>query len=242
MLFICYLQLFKYWWKLALVGVWSVDWYVHENENGDSLSMHMQEGMENWVGLLKQLMTDKIKPNADWLVRIAIYLDLYVIGGLRENVIDFRIPKQRYKKESSLIWEDGVTNEILFELERQMPNQFKTILAAIDEIEFGNFVSIPPVLTQYQTRQMMSQNERKNMDQIKSGLDEFVRLTMIDIKSEQAISQEELNDDLKEYIKRTKTSKLDNLRNLREITQQRVSTAFPMLDISSREDVSSSQT
>ena len=227
---------------MALVGVWSVDWYVHENENGDSLSMHMQEGMENWVGLLKQLMTDKIKPNADWLVRIAIYLDLYVIGGIRENVIDFRIPKQRYKKESSLIWEDGVTNEILFELERQMPNQFKTILAAIDEIEFGNFVSIPPVLTQYQTRQMMSQNERNNMDQIKGGIDEYVRLTMIDIQSEQALSQEELNDELKEYIKRSKTSKLDNLRNLREITQQRMNRAFPTLDISSREDVSSEQT
>ena len=219
-----------------------MDWYVYQNENGDSLSMHMQEGMENWVGLLKHLMTEKIKPNSDWLVRIGVYLDLYVIGGLRQNVIDFRVPKQRYKKESSLIWEDGVTNEVLFELERQMPNQFKTILGYIDKIDFGDFASVPPQLRQYQCREMMTQNERENMDKIKSGIDEFVRLTMIDIESEQSLSQEELNDKLKEHMKRKKTSKLDNLKNLRDISEQRVHAAFPVLDISSHEDVSSAQT
>ena len=202
--------------------------------------MHMQEGMENWVGLLKQLMTQKIKPNGDWLVRIAIYLDLYVIGGIRKNVIDFRVPKHRYKKESSLIWEDGVTNEILFELERKMPNRLKGFLRLIDTIKFGDFSSIPRELTQYYQRKMMSQYQREKMDVIKDGIDEFVRLTMIDVETEQMLSQDELNEQLKEHMKRMKPTRLQNLQNLHDISQERGRESFPILDISSQEAVSSS--
>ena len=201
--------------------------------------MHMQEGMENWVGLLKQITTDRIKPNDDWLIRTGTYLDLYVIGAMRQDMIDFRIARERYKCEIKLIWQEGHTGEVLFELERNLPYRFLTILGYIDKIDFGDFSSVPQELHCYRYRQYMTERERDNMADLDSGIDEFVRLTMIDTETESEFSQAELNIRLKDHMKRTRKSKLTNLRNLRDVVHEQVEAAFPVIEVSSNENVSS---
>ena len=197
----------------------------------------MQEGMENWIGLLKQLTTAHIKPNGDWLVRLAHYMDLYVLGGLRENVVDFKFAKQKYKNEFKLIWEDGVTDQMFLDLEKLFPQGFKNILKLIDQIEFGN-LNIPEQLKDVRYQQYMSDKATENIQSLKNGIDEFVRLTMIEKDSEFIEDNKVLTDKLKKQMKRTRASKLQNLKNIRDIAYSRAEERFPTYDISSPEILS----
>ena len=167
--------MFQYWWKLALVGIWSFEWYVMNDENGNSLSTHMQEGMENWVGLLKQLQTEKIKPNAGWVLRIKNYLDLYVLGGLRENIVDFRVTKKKSVCKQHLIWQRGVTEHVLFEEKRKLPSKCREYLTLIDKIEFGDTSTIDIDLYV----RTNSREEERAFDTMADDIDEHVDAAII---------------------------------------------------------------
>ena len=217
--------------------MYSVDWYVYLSEDGENLSQHMQQGMENWVGLLKDITTNKIKGNENWLERITRYLDLYIIGGLREDVIDFRAAKRKYISELNLIWQEGVTDEIIFELERDLPNDFKMFLDCLDKIKFGDYQSIPEELNVFRERELETMNERHNMDALKDGIDEYVRLTMIDIEEEREISQTELTKRLTDYLRRKRKTKKETMQDYSQLSRQRYSERFAPYQISSREDL-----
>ena len=212
-----------------------MDWYVHLSEDGDNLSQHMQQGMENWIGLLKQITTARIKPNQNWLERLARYLDLYVIGGLRENIIDFKFAKEQFTSEMNLIWHDGVTQQTLLDLETQLPKKFKQILGLIDQIKFGKDNTIPPALYGFAVR---SKNHQISEDALKDGIDEFVRLTMIETEDEQTISQKELNKRLSKHLQRKRETKSQLMTNYTQMYRQSYNDTFGMYQISSREDVS----
>lgn len=113
------------------------DLYVHNNAKGDGIAMHMQEGMENWIGLIKQLAGDHIKPNGAWLARLLRYIDLYVIAGIEENIVDFRISLMKAKKYTNLIWDDETTPDIIFAVENSLPINCRKCLVLIDQIQFG---------------------------------------------------------------------------------------------------------
>ena len=49
----------------------------------------MQEGMKNWIGLMKQLAAEHIKPTGPWVKRLLAYIDLYIIAGIEKNIVDF---------------------------------------------------------------------------------------------------------------------------------------------------------
>ena len=215
--------------------MWCVDWYVHLSEDGDNLSQHMQQGMENWVGLLKQITTARIKPNHNWLERLARYLDLYVIGGLRENIVDFKFAKEQFTSEMNLIWNDGVTPKTLSSLEEQMPPHFRTILNMIDKIEFGRDNTIPAALYGFAVR---SKNEKLSEQALRDGIDEFVRLTMIDGEDEQTISQNELNKRISKHLKRKRQTKSQMMANYSGMYEQSYTDAFGIYAVSSREEVS----
>ena len=157
MMLLIHKQLFPYWWKLAMVGIWMVDLYVYDSDDGENLSVHMQEGMENWIGLLKQLATKHIKPTAGWLIRLARYIDLYVLGGLAKNIIDFRMTKLESMNNKNLIWDDNTTPAILNEIENELPSKCQECLALIDEIEFGDESSVPAALTRLRQSSISSQ-------------------------------------------------------------------------------------
>ena len=138
----------QYWWKLVLVGVYCVDWFVHESPNGESLAILRQEGMEGWVGLFKQLCEKRLKPNGKWMKRSADNLDLYVIGGVRENVVDFGKIRQRNITNNTLIWIDGHTDAEINETAALLPESMKVYLLAIDEIKFNDETTIHDSLHQ----------------------------------------------------------------------------------------------
>ena len=113
------------------------DLYVHNNANGDGIAMHMQEGMENWVGMLKQLAIEHIKPNGAWVKRLLAYIDLYVIAGIEQNIVDFRISLMKAIHHKNIIWDDATTPEIIFAIENNLPQNCRKCLQLIDQIKFG---------------------------------------------------------------------------------------------------------
>ena len=178
MMYVC-LQLFQYWWKLALVGIYSFEWYVMNDENGNSLALHMQEGMENWVGLLKQIATAKIKGCGGWLLRLKNFIDLYVLGGLRENIVDFRVTKRKSECEQHLIWQDGVTDQLLFEEERHLPARCREYLSKIDKIKFGRRNTIDESL--FISNMARTRDEQMNMNIMADDIDEQVDAAIINV-------------------------------------------------------------
>ena len=162
-----------------MVGIYSFEWYVMNDENGNSLALHMQEGMENWVGLLKQLMIAKIKGSGGWLLRLKNFIDLYVLGGLRENIVDFRVTKRKSQCEQHLIWQDGVTDQVLFEEERLLPARCRDYLRKIDAIKFGDRNSIDQSL--FISNMAHTRDEQRNMHIMQNDIDEQVDAAIINV-------------------------------------------------------------
>ena len=99
--------------------------------------MHMQEGMENWIGLMKQLAAEHIKPTGPWVKRLLAYIDLYIIAGIEKNIVDFRIALMKAKRYTNLIWDAATTPDIIFAVENSLPINCRNCLQLIDQIRFG---------------------------------------------------------------------------------------------------------
>ena len=149
------------------------------DENGNSLALHMQERMENWVGLLKQLATAKIKGTGGWLLRLKNFIDLYVLGGLRENIVDFRVTKRKSVCQQHLIWQDGVTEQLLFEEERHLPARCREYLKQIDKIKFGDHTTVHHSL--YISNMSDTQEQQRNLQIMADDIDEQVDAAIINV-------------------------------------------------------------
>ena len=100
-----------------------------------------QESMEGWIGLLKQYQRSHGNMRERWLLRGMQYLDLYCIGAIHQNQVDFAAIECNHYFRKQLMYEPGVTPLMEIETESQLPELAVTILDDIDKIKF--FQEIP---------------------------------------------------------------------------------------------------
>lgn len=114
--------------------------------------------MEGWIGLLKQYQRKHGNMRPGWLLRAIEYLDLYCIGAVYQNQIDFCAIESNHYFRHKLMYEPGITHSIEMIDESKLPEKAINILENIDQIKFGDKIpdtidnNINGLLKQHQQR------------------------------------------------------------------------------------------
>ena len=94
--------------------------------------------MEGWIGLLKQYQRKHGNMRDGWMIRCIEYLDLYCIGAVYQNQIDFAAIEANHHFRKTLVYENGITKTLEMNIESQLPELCIDILEDLDTMEFGD--------------------------------------------------------------------------------------------------------
>ena len=130
--------MFPYWWLLALQGVWAQEQFVREHPQHWGMGKLRQEAMEGWIGLLKQFQRKHGNMSPGWLLRLFEYVDLYTMGAVMQNQVDFCLIEVNHNCRKNLMWEHGVTEGLLAAKESELPESCIDFLNEIDDIHFND--------------------------------------------------------------------------------------------------------
>ena len=220
------MQLIPYWWKLVLAGMWMVDKYVHDDPNGNSLALHMQEGMENWIGLLKQLFIQHVRANPGWMKRLIKYFDLYVIAGLRENICDYRVTLLKCVKHKNLVYDSIDTPNIEFLTDNLLPAQCKDYLDMLDKIEFNKDHTIDAHLTLVRLHEIPPQMKER-MRIVSESLQANMHMFMIDADTPVADADVSVPELLEEWRDREAMTRTESLLFYTDVANVQYQPIFP---------------
>ena len=106
--------------------------------------------MEGWIGLIKKLCRKHNLVAPGWLKRLAQRLDLYILGSLYFNMIDFTSIERNHGKEQILLWEGEKSEREMYSLECELSAHARNILNLIESVKLGQHV--PRVLQIYMNR------------------------------------------------------------------------------------------
>ena len=136
--------MFCYWWKIAFVGIYCQKWYVHESEDSYGVVQHCQQLMESYVQMIKRELRVKGNSGPGWLRRLWNFADLYCVGTMAHDEVDFYKSLQRTRRSAKLIYDEENTPLLEEQLEYEMPDKFWELLLIVDNIEVGQ--RIPAVI------------------------------------------------------------------------------------------------
>ena len=93
--------------------------------------------MEGWIGLAKLYLRRSGNYSDDWLLRVVDYLDLYCLGLIICDMIDFTNIESKHFLSRKLLYNGEETDLYQIYLENQLHQRCIEILQLIDSIEFG---------------------------------------------------------------------------------------------------------
>ena len=130
-----------YWWRLALEGTHAQARFVRKHPRHWGLGKLRQESMEGWIGLVKMYLRKSGNHKRGWLLRVAHYLDLYCVGAIICNMVDFYKIETKHYLYQKLIYDGLDTDLYQLYLEETLDDKCKRILNLIKSIKFGDEIS-----------------------------------------------------------------------------------------------------
>ena len=121
---------------LAIQGVHVQEQFVREHPQHWGIGKLRSEAIEGWIGLCKQYQRKHGNYNLGWLKRLYKFIDLYTLGAVLENLIDFSAIEHKHYLYQKLIYEKNITDKEQSQLEAKLPVQVKNILYLVDKIKF----------------------------------------------------------------------------------------------------------
>ena len=124
---------------LAIQGVHAQEQFVRLHPKHWGIGKLRSEAIEGWVGLCKLFQKKHGNYAIAWLRRLRNFLDLYCIGAVRENLIDFSQIERKHLLYQNLIYDKYKTDAIQLSLELSLPPRCLYFFNLIDSIQFrGN--------------------------------------------------------------------------------------------------------
>ena len=119
------------------MGIYCQKWYVHENEDNYGLVQHCQQLMESYVQMIKRELRVRGNALAGWARRVFNFADLYCVGAMAYDEINFYNILQKSKTSMNLIYDEYATKLIEEKMEYEMPDKFWELLQLVEPIEPG---------------------------------------------------------------------------------------------------------
>ena len=124
---------------LSVQGVYAQEQFVRKHPKHWGIGKLRSEAIEGWVGLCKLFQKKHGNYGIAWLRRLRNFLDLYCIGAVQENLIDFAQIERKHLLYQKLIYDKHTTDAIQLALESALPPRCIYFLNLIDSIQFkGN--------------------------------------------------------------------------------------------------------
>lgn len=114
--------------------------------------------MEGWIGLAKLYLRRSGNYGDDWLLKVVDFLDLYCVGLIICDMVDFTNIETKHLISRKLLYNGAETDLYQLYLERNLHQRCIEILRLIDSIQFKG--RIPPELQQILCYLNESQMER----------------------------------------------------------------------------------
>ena len=124
--------------RLLLEGVHKQRLIVNKRHDGGGLILFSTERVEHFFAALKSFCSNKGTGKDDSIKKIATFSDLYCLGTVMANQIDFGKILNEMEKEKLLLY-DPVNTPVLFvKLEAQMEPMMKEMVRLLDEMNVGD--------------------------------------------------------------------------------------------------------
>ena len=120
------------------VGIYCQKWYVYENENNYGLVQQCQQLMESYVQMLKRELRVKGNGLPGWASRLFNFADLYCVGAMAYDEINFYNIYKKAQTALNLIYDEYATRLIEEKMEYEMPDKFWHLLQLVEPIEPGD--------------------------------------------------------------------------------------------------------
>ena len=204
-------QLYPYWWLLALQGVWAQEQFVREHPLHWGLGKLRQESMEGWIGLLKQYLRKHSNMRPGWMLRGLEYLDLYCVGAVYQNQVDFSAIEANHYFRQTLMYQDGITEAVQMETEAQLPQTCITILDELDTIQFGDEI-VESIDVRLNGLLNVEKNRLQQVQDAYNALDdEHRRHSSIDDAALEE-QQRQIDETISKKVRRTRAAFFNELR------------------------------
>ena len=156
---------------MALQGVWAQEQFVREHPEHWGLGKLRQESMEGWIGLLKQYHRKHANMREGWVLRDIQYLDLYCIGAVFQNQVDFTAIECNHHFRKKLMYEPGITDTAEQVAESQLSTNAINILEEIESIKMGQIIpesidnKLNGILVEYRNRMNTLRQSYKDLSE-----------------------------------------------------------------------------
>ena len=121
---------------MVLEGIHSEAAFIAKHPSHWGIGKLRQEAMEGWIGLAKYYLRKCGNHREGWLLKMCDFLDLYCVGAVYCNLVDFTRIKYKHYMFMKLVYNGYETERIQIALEGQLPRHCGRILKLIDSIEF----------------------------------------------------------------------------------------------------------
>ena len=92
--------------------------------------------MEGWIGLIKRQFEKHGNALSGWALRMAQFTDLYILGGLMKDIVDFRVQQQKHVYSTLLIYDEQKTESIDDAILHHLPAKMRHFIELIERIQF----------------------------------------------------------------------------------------------------------
>ena len=119
------------------MGIYCQKWYVHESEDNYGLVQQCQQLMESYVQMIKRELRVRGNSLAGWARRVFNFSDLYCVGAMAYDEINFYNILKKSESSMNLIYDEYATRLIEEKMEYEMPDLFWELLQLVEPIEPG---------------------------------------------------------------------------------------------------------
>lgn len=120
--------------------------YAHwmRSPDGKTVFEVSTEGLELMFGIGKSFTSNKGTGKEDSLIKLGEFWDLYNMGSVTADMIDFGAITRKNEREQLLIFDPINTPIQEQSFERRMPKLMRLLIRQLEDLDFGD--TIPPML------------------------------------------------------------------------------------------------
>lgn len=166
-----------------LIGTYANQEIHYQSALGLTIGALKQDATETIIHHLNDYHVQKGSATSNWVKRDFNYLDLYMVGSIMQDEIDYCRIEHKHKQLNHFVYKFDETDEEMTMIENHLPNVSKRILNLIDRITFNGV--IPQQLYSYisgrrgyqqQLENQIANNLVINEPYIEYTEEEFIRM------------------------------------------------------------------
>ena len=135
-------QIYRYWWRFAVYGIWAADSYVYYHPKNHGIGEIACQGQESKIGVAKKNACERGNGNTIGLYKTADDLDNLTFGALINNCVDLGAASDSYSRKKTLMYNPQLTERNMQKLIQLLPTVCIDFLNKFEQTQFNRMDTI----------------------------------------------------------------------------------------------------